>query len=218
MKNILILAPHADDEVLGCGATIAKHAANNDTVFIAIMTNASVGAPELYSQQAVEYTRNEALTAHKILGVHETFFFDFPAPRLETSASYQISNAIHEVLTAKQIEVLYLPFRGDAHKDHAVVFNAGLVAARPINGCTVKEIYAYETLSETEWPAPFGDDNFLPNYFINVSGFIEMKLKAMECFKSQLKTAPHPRSIEIIRSLSILRGSTVGFQIRRIDQ
>src|SRR3569833_290856 len=209
-NNILVIAPHADDEILGCGATIAKHIDKGDNVYIAVMTNANVGAPELFSVDAIKLIRAEALAAHQLLGVKETFFFDYPAPRLETMPAYRISNSISAILNKYSIGILYIPFRGDAHKDHAVIFNASLVAARPINGCSVKEIYAYETLSETEWAAPFAEDNFVPNYFVEVSCYLENKLNAMTCFKSQLKQPPHPRSLEIIRALAILRGSTDG--------
>jgi len=106
---------------------------------------------------------------------------------------------------------MFIPHRGDIHKDHRVTYEAALVAARPINNCTVKRIYAYETLSETEWAAPFGDNVFIPTVFINIENEIEDKLKAFHFFTSQIKQFPHSRSPEIIRVLSNYRGATVGF-------
>lgn len=98
------------------------------------------------------------------------------------------------------------------------------MAARPINGCTVKQIYAYETLSETEWSAPFGDDVFIPTVFVDIKDFVEMKLEAFRFFSSQIKKFPHSRSPEIIKVLSNYRGATVGLEnaeafmlIRSID-
>ena len=210
--NILVVAPHADDEVLGCGGLIAKKIAQDHRVYIAIMSNAHIGAPELFSKESIENIRNEAIKAHNFLGVTKTFFFDFPAPRLESAFSYQISNELNKLLNSLQIDALYLPHRGDMHKDHSVIFYAGLVAARPINNCSVKDIYTYETLSETEWAAPFGSDVFIPNTFEDIKDHLKCKLEAMKLYKSQLKEFPHSRSIESIRNLSSFRGASIGVE------
>jgi LmbE family N-acetylglucosaminyl deacetylase len=86
-----------------------------------------------------------------------------------------------------------------------------LVATRPLKNSTIKKIYSYETLSETEWAAPFSDDAFVPDFFVNISGVFDAKLKAMKCYKSQLREFPNPRSLKSIEALANLRGSTVGF-------
>jgi LmbE family N-acetylglucosaminyl deacetylase len=208
-KNILILAPHPDDEVLGCGATIKKLSEEGNQVFVLV---ASRGSKRLYDQTKVEAVRKEALEAHVLLGVTKTFFLDFPAPELDTVPLADISREISKVISDFQINVLYLPHRGDIHNDHRVVFNAGLVAARPVGNCSVTEIYAYETLSETEWAAPFGDDAFIPTCFVNVESTLEAKMEAMQCFKSQLKVFPNSRSLETIEALAKFRGATVGFK------
>jgi len=208
-KNILILAPHPDDEVLGCGATIKKLSKDGNQVFVLV---SSRGSKRLYDQTKVEAVRNEAHEAHALLGVTKTFFLDFPAPELDTVPLADISREISKVISDFQINVLYLPHRGDIHNDHRVVFNAGLVAARPVGNCTVTEIYAYETLSETEWAAPFGDDAFIPTRFVNVESTLEAKMEAMKCFKSQLKVFPNPRSLETLEALAKFRGATVGFK------
>lgn len=208
-KNILVLAPHPDDEVLGCGATMAKYASAGHKVFVLVATR---GSKKLYADDRIENVRNEALRAHKVLGVTETFFLDFPAPELDTVPLADISREIARILSENKIHTLYLPHRGDIHNDHRVVFNAGLVAARPVGDYSVKEIYAYETLSETEWAAPFGDDAFIPTCFINVEDALEAKLQAMQCFKSQLKKFPNSRSLEAIDALAKFRGATVGFK------
>lgn len=210
-KNIIIIAPHADDEILGCGGIVSKYKTNGNKVFIAIMTNANVGAPSIFSKSDIAEIRAEAIAAHKLLGVDNTIFFDFPAPALSTFPSFEISNSLDKILRENNINTMFIPHRGDIHLDHSVIYHAALVAARPINNCPVKDIYTYETLSETEWAAPFSDDAFIPNVFIDITSNLENKLKAMECFKSQLKEAPHPRSLEIITALAKMRGSTVGY-------
>lgn len=210
MRNILIVAPHCDDEILGCGGIMAKYIANGDKVYVAIVTNGHLGAPELFSKEGTEKVRSEALASHKLLGVTQTFFLDFPAVRLDAIPSYQLSNEISKVIKETKTEVLYIPHRGDIHKDHRITFEASLVAARPIYNSTVKKILAYETLSETEWAAPFGDDAFIPTVFENIEGFIEKKLEAFACFATQIKEFPHSRSFKAIEVLSNMRGATVG--------
>jgi LmbE family N-acetylglucosaminyl deacetylase len=118
--------------------------------------------------------------------------------------------AISKVVKEKAIEVMYLPHRGDIHKDHRITYEAALVAARPINNCTVKKVLAYETLSETEWAPPFGDDTFIPTVFESIEGHLEKKLEAFKCFSTQIKEFPHPRSLKTIEILSNYRGATVG--------
>lgn len=211
--NILVVAPHPDDEVLGCGGILAKYARQGHKTFVAVMTNGHVGAPHLYSMEGVEQVRAEALKAHSKLGVNRTIFFDFPAPRLETAPGYEIATALNKLIYEIAADVLYLPHRGDMHKDHAIIFYAALVAARPINNCPVKEIYTYETLSETEWAPPFGSDVFIPTVFEDITETFAQKIEAMKCFPSQLKEFPHPRSAGGLESLAKLRGSTVGFHL-----
>lgn len=212
MKNILIIAPHNDDEVLGCGGVMAKYISQDCNVFVAVVTNGHLGAPELFSKEGTQKVRSEALQAHAFLGVKETIFLDFPAVNLDAIPSYKLSLAISKVIKEKEIDTMYIPHRGDIHKDHRITYEAALVAARPINGCTVKRVYAYETLSETEWAAPFGDDVFIPTVFEDITKYIDKKLEAFSFFATQVKKFPHSRSPEIIRVLSNYRGATVGFE------
>ncbi|MBN1414282.1 MAG: PIG-L family deacetylase [Bacteroidales bacterium] len=208
IKNILIIAPHPDDEVLGCGGIIKKFALREKKVYILI---ASRGKPGMYSEDRVKNVRKEALAAHRLLGVTETRFLDYQAPELDLISVSELASAIEAVIREFTADTLFLPHRGDIHHDHKAVFNAGLVAARPVNNNSVKRIYAYETLSETEWAAPFGDDSFLPTFYVDISATFNFKLEAMNCFKSQLKEFPNPRSLQSIEALANLRGSAVGF-------
>ena len=207
-SNTLIIAPHPDDEILGCGGTIKKLSAAGTSVVVLVATR---GKKEMYSEERILNVRNEARKAHKILGVTETRFLDFPAPDLDRVSLAEISGAISEVIREYDIATVYLPHYGDIHHDHRAIFQAGLVAARPVNGIPVKSIFSYETLSETEWAAPLGDMTFIPTRFVNISDFFNLKLEAMKCFKSQLRDFPNPRSLKAIEALANLRGSTVGF-------
>lgn len=207
-KSILVVAPHPDDEVLGCGGFIKKMSSLGKEVWVLVMSRGKKG---LYSDERIVNVRNEALMAHKLLGVTETRFFDFPAPELDTISVSELSSAISGIIEEVRPDTLLLPHRGDIHHDHRAVFNAGIVAGRPLIGTPLKRIFSYETLSETEWAAPFADDLFCPNYFVNVSDFFALKLEAIKCFKSQLKEFPSARSLKTIEALANLRGSTVGF-------
>ncbi len=209
MKKILIIAPHADDEVLGCGGIMHKYAQAGHDVNVLIATNASIGAPEFYKQTGIDSIRAQAKSAHQYLGNINTFFLELPAPSLDTYPIYKSANQISALLSEIKPTDLYIPHRGDIHKDHTHIFYAALVASRPINNCSVKRIYAYETLSETEWAPPSADEAFIPNVFVNIENSISHKLEAMSFFKSQLKEFPHPRSLKAIQSLAEYRGSTV---------
>jgi len=209
MKNIIVIAPHPDNEVLGCDRIMKKYAEAGDQVYVLVMTR---GTAKFYSYERIENVRKEARNAHHILGVKETIFLDFPAPELDMVSISEISKAIADVIIKFNIQIVFLPHRGDIHHDHTIVFNAGLVASRPVEQYSVKEIYCYETLSETEWAAPFGDDAFIPTYFVNITEQIDSKLEAFKCFKSQIRPFPNSRSLETIEALAIFRGSTVGFE------
>jgi LmbE family N-acetylglucosaminyl deacetylase len=211
MNRVVVIAPHADDEVIGCGATIAKHIQSGDQVIVVISTNASVGAPELFSPSDIEHIRNEALASHKVLGVNETIFLEFPAPALNAYPEYKLSLEYSKIFQKYNPTHLYLPHPGDIHQDHKAVYRAALVAARPQGIHKISNIYCYETLSETEW-TPMQEKPFVPNHFVDVTNVFDKKVAAMECFASQLKAFPHSRSIETFEALAKFRGSTVGVQ------
>lgn len=210
MSKILVIAPHADDEVLGCGATMAKACAKGDEVFVLICTNASVGAPELFSAELIKQIRSEALTAHRLIGVKESFFLEFPAPALDQFPRYKMSNEISAIIKKIGADTVYIPHRGDCHKDHAIIHECAMVACRPLANCSVKHVYAYEALSETEWGEPIAADYFAPvKYNTFTSEEFQKKLDAMSCFKSQLYPFPASRSLEAIEALAKYRGCAV---------
>lgn len=206
MKRVLVVAPHPDDEVLGVGGTIARLSDEGATVVIVIVTK---GRPPLFSEADVAQTRGEAARAHEILGVSETLFLDFPAAGLDGVPHQQLNAALASTLERVAPTSLFLPFYDDLHLDHRLVFRSALVAARPSNAWAPKQILAYETLSETNWNAPYLTAGFQPSVFIDISSTLDRKLAAMRCFASQIKEFPHERSIEIVHTLATIRGSTV---------
>ncbi len=219
--KVLVLAPHPDDEVLGCGGVIARHAAAGDHVEVVVATR---GIEELYSQDLIPIVRGEALKAHALLGVSNTRFLDFPAPALDTVPRYKLASAIAAIIRETQCEILYIPHHGDIHSDHLHLHHAALVAARPLAECPVRRILAYETLSETEWAPPQNDAIFYPTVFVDISEYLSKKLEAMSCFGSQVKPPPNARSLRNIEALARYRGATVAkdaaesfMLIRQID-
>lgn len=206
MKSIVVVAAHPDDEVLGCGGVMAKHAGEGDRVHVVVVTR---GMPELYSAEGVTRTREELRRANRLLGVDSVRYLDFPAPALDATPGYQIAGALHAALLELRPDVLYLPHHGDIHGDHRATNLATMVAARPNGAIHVPRMLAYETLSESEWGNPNGSDAFQPTVFIDISKYLEDKLRAMACYETQLRASPNARSLEAIRALATYRGHTV---------
>lgn len=206
MAEILVVAPHPDDEVLGCGGVILRHARSGDHVHVLVVSR---GMPEVYSLQLIEEGRRELSQAHLILGVASVTFLDFPGPRLDVTPGHLIADAIRPVICKLRPAVVYLPHHGDLHGDHRATSLATVVATRPDGTVRVPRLLAYETLSETEWGIPNSSTAFQPTVFVDISEFLSEKLKAMECYRSQLKASPHPRSLEAVRALAVYRGHTV---------
>jgi len=207
VHDVLVVAPHPDDEILGCGGVIAKSIAEGHTVHVCIVTR---GSDILFPAEMIAGGRAEARAVHAALGVASTSFLEFPAPLLDTVPQYRISDALLGFLVEQRIDTVFVPHAGDIHLDHTIVHQSALVACRPINGSTVRRIYAYETLSETEWAPPRGDTWFIPNVFVDITAFLDDKLRAMAGYASQIKQAPHPRSPEGIVALARTRGFSVG--------
>lgn len=210
-KKILIIAPHADDEILGCGGSIVKHKENKDIVYVLILTNASKGNRSKYSDKYIKIIRNEALEAHKYLNIDNTFFENLPAPQLDQFPLFKIADIIRDYLLNLKINTIYIPNYSDSHIDHKLIFEASLVSTRPFNGNMVKNIFAYETLSETEWSFPYQEYVFKPNYFNELSKRQLMnKINSFKFYKSQLKNKNHTRSAESIDLQAKFRGSSIG--------
>lgn len=191
--RVLIVAPHPDDEVLGCGGTIARHSHDGDTVDVVIVTRGD----DSYDQAWIELSRKEALQAHDLLRVTETFFLDFPSPTLDTVPAARLVSALRDLVDH---DIVYIPHRGDLHQEHRAIHDACLVACRPPG----PNVYAYETLSSTEC-----GDGFVPDHFVDIDGYLNRKVEAMRCYQTQLQRAPSTRSPEGIRALASLRGMTV---------
>jgi LmbE family N-acetylglucosaminyl deacetylase len=221
VKCAVVIAPHPDDEVLGCGGTIARLTAQGAQVHVLLMTR---GMAPRFTPAQVDQVIAETQDAHRILGVTQLHRLDLPAAELDTLPIADVNARVDEVLRRVQPDTLFLPFIGDIHFDHQVAFTSGMVFARPRSAMTPARVYAYETLSETNWYAPGITPTFTPNMFVDIGEQLDRKLSAFACFKSQVKDFPDERSIEALTALARLRGANVfrsaaeAFQIvRQID-
>ncbi|MDP8961627.1 MAG: PIG-L family deacetylase [Actinomycetota bacterium] len=206
-QRVLVIAPHPDDEVLGVGGTIAKLAAEGAWVEVVIVTKAS---PPLYTEDVLVTGRREARAAQRTLGASRSRFLSFPAAGLDSVPHSELNAGLGEVFAEGRPEVVFIPFNGDMHTDHQLVFTSAMVCSRPGSAWSPRSIYAYETLSETNWNAPYVTPNFVPNVFVDITAHLETKLAAMRQYASQLKDFPHERSIGALEALAARRGSTVG--------
>jgi len=202
----LVIAPHPDDEVLGTGGVLARLADAGQETFVVVVTT---GRPPAFTKQQTSMIREEAYCVHKQLGVSQTFWLDQPAAGLSEVPHSALNAAILKVMGEVSPQTLLIPFLGDIHVDHALTFLSTLVAARPNHGNFPTTVLTYETLSETNWNAPYLTPNFVPNVFVDIENTLPRKLEAMRRYASQLREAPHERSIEAISALATVRGSTV---------
>lgn len=209
-NRVLVIAPHADDETIGMGGTIAKHAIGGDEVFVAIVTGHGEERPHpIYPRSAWDTVRKEAAKACEILGVRELMFAEVPAVEVNQEPAWRLNRITGGFVERVCPDVLYVPFPYDVHKDHREVFHSMSVAWRPSSdaGRRMREIYCYEVQSETHWNVPYLEPGFLPTRWVDITAQLPTKLSAVGCYHSAIVAAPGARSIEAVRALAIWRGS-----------
>lgn len=204
--RMAVVAPHPDDEILGCGGTMARAAQAGAEVHVVVVTR---GQPPQFDAAFVAQIRAETRAAHVQIGVKDTHFLDFPAAALDQVPRADLNAALGEALGSIAPDILFVPFVGDIHLDHQIVFNAAMVYARPRSRACPAHVLAYETLSETNWLAPGITPGFLPNCYVDIATTLEAKIAAFALFPSQVKPRPDERSLDVIRALATVRGATV---------
>ncbi len=213
MERILVIAAHPDDEVLGMGGTIAKYSARGDDVAILIITDGSTsqyrGNPNL--QSIINDKRIETSNCATVLGVKHIFYGELPDMKLDVTPHIEINKVIENVIITFQPTMVFTHFIGDVNKDHRQVYESTLVACRPVAEQCVKKLFLYSVPSSTEWNVQPATNIFLPNWYEDISGeYAEAKYRAMECYRTELREYPHPRSIQYLRTADTAEGNRVG--------
>lgn len=209
----LIVAPHADDETLGMGGTIARLVDEGHEVTVAVLTGHGDDEPHpLWPRSLWDAVRAEARTAMDVLGVERLIFEEIPAVGVADQPVWKLNSITEKLVRDCAPEALYVPFPFDLHKDHRELFHSLSVAWRPSNaiGRAIREVHCYEVQSETHWNIPGVEPGFLPNHWVDISDFLARKLEAAACYGSQMKPFPDARSVEALDALARWRGAQVG--------
>ncbi len=207
--NILIIASHMDDEVLGCGGVISKHVSNGDTVWVIFVANRIYN--HQYDEQKNTIQKTHALKTQEVLGYKNSFFLNFPDERLDVSVQ-DIIIPLEKHVNEIKPEIVYIPYKDDNNQDHRAVFDAARVVLRASATPFIKNVYMYEVSSSTEQSPPLPGSVFSPNYYVNITLHIDKKIEAYKCYEAEKRTYPHPRSEEALRILAKKRGSEIGFE------
>lgn len=216
-QTIIVIAAHPDDEVLGCGGTIAKHVKNGDTVHSVILAegitsrdksrNREINSEKLYN------LAKAAQRANDILGVHSLRLLDFPDNRMDSLDRLDIIKVVEKIVNEIEPDIIYTHHVGDVNIDHRRIHEAVITACRPIPGNhLVKELLFFETASSTEWMTPGSAPSFSPNWYIDITDTLSLKLKSLEAYEYEMRDWPHARSINALEHLSGWRGANIGVE------
>lgn len=203
----LVIAPHADDETLGCGGTMLKLIASRTPVHWMIVTDM---IPELFSPERFARREQEIDQVAKDYGVDSVIRCKLPTTKLDTLPIADMVSAIAPHVKEIAPATLFLPYAGDAHSDHAAVFKAASACTKTFRFKSVRRVLIYETLSETDFGVDPDVSNFRPNSFSDVSDFIDRKIAILRHYAGEMGEHPFPRSESSIRSLATLRGTVAG--------
>jgi LmbE family N-acetylglucosaminyl deacetylase len=211
--KVLVIAAHPDDEILGCGATAARLVSEGQDVRFAIlgegMTSRHSNRKDADAKQ-LKILHQHAHAAASKVGVKNVSLHTFPDNRLDTVPLLEVVKVVEDLLDQFGPEVVYTHHGGDLNVDHEVIHRAVLTASRPVAGSPVREIYAFEVPSSTEWAFQRLEPTFRPNVFVEIADTLDAKIAAMECYESEARKFPHPRSPEALRAIAMRWGSVAG--------
>ncbi len=215
-KAILVVAAHPDDEVLGCGGTIALLKKQGYTAYTLILGEGKTSRPQYHAKKSpnkissLNDLKKEALKANTILGVKTVYFADLPDNKFDTVSLLSVAQIIEKYKEKLKPEIIFTHHFGDLNIDHQITYQAVLTATRPMAKECVKDIFSFEVPSSTEWNLGNRAKSFQPNVFFDISSTIAIKIKAMAAYHSELKNYPHPRSLQHIKELAKVNGTKVG--------
>lgn len=212
MKKVLVIAAHPDDEVLGCGGTIARLCNEGVECHLLIVTDGSSSQyrDSDHLHEIIEAKKLETKNCADRLGFKSIHYGELPDMKLDQTPHIVINQVIEKVIDEIQPDTVFTHFWGDVNRDHQEVFKSTLVAVRPVMGQVVRELYCYRVPSSTEWTPNKGDSMFMPNCFMDITAFLEQKYKAFACYSTELRDYPHPRSVQYLRETDKAAGLRVG--------
>lgn len=211
--SILVIAAHPDDEVLGCGGSIARFAREGRDVHVAILGE---GITSRYTErekadpQLIEALREDSRSVARRLGVRGLHQYSLPDNRFDSVPLLEVVKLIEELIAEIEPVTVFTQHGGDLNVDHAIVFRATMIATRPMAGCSVREVYAYAVASSTEWAFQHFAPPFRPDTFVDISDTLQAKIDAMQAYESEARPFPHPRSPEALQAAAAYWGSAVG--------
>lgn len=210
--TVLVIAPHADDEVLGMGGTIAKLVSQGHQVKVAVLTGHGTEPHPIWPASSWDTIRAECRAAMTILGCEAPIFRELPAACLDLTPTYEVNKVISDLIAEVDPEEIYVPFAFDLHKDHGVIAYGVSVVARPYlaGAKKIRRVLAYETLSETHLAPPYLAPAFQPNVFVDICDTLDQKIDAMRAYASQIQPDNLPRSAAALWALATLRGTHIG--------
>ncbi len=209
-KQILVVAAHPDDEILGCGGTIAKLSATNQVFTIVLgegVTSRDKHRDRNKRKEELGVLKKSMSDANKLIGVQQLFSFDLPDNRFDSIDLIDITKIIEDVIDKVHPQCVFTHFGNDLNIDHQLTFQAVLTATRPLPTQSVTEVYAFETTSSTEFNFPL---SFSPDTFSTITDTLETKLAALACYTSEMREFPHPRSLEMVKQTAQYWGVRVG--------
>jgi len=210
MRNIVVISAHPDDEILGVGGTLLKHKKNGDKIYWLITTN--IFENQGFSKERIISRQKEIKKISEALSVEKVFMLDYPTMSLSTSSLIEMVPKISKIFTEIEPEIVYCLNRSDAHSDHRITFDAVMACTKSFRYPFIKQVLMYECISETEFAPQLPEKVFIPNYFVDISSFLEEKMNLMKIYESELGNHPFPRSLKNIEALAIFRGASVGVE------
>jgi len=205
-QNVLVICAHPDDETLGLGGTLSLHAQNGDKVHVVIFADGQHGRDS--SLKGIKIRRDQAKKACSNLGIKDVKFLNYPDQKLENVQLIELASKIELLIKKLKPRIVYTHYWGDVNQDHRRLYDASLIACRPNNSSSIKQLLCYETPSSTD--AGSHHLRFNPNYFVNVEKVFAKKIRALNQYKNELGKFPHPRSIEAIQIRAGFWGQRVG--------
>ena len=204
--NVLVVSPHPDDETLGAGGTILRLKEEVNKIFWLNITGMTKGG--IFSEEMQERRKEQLKNIEDFYKFEGTYNLNLPTAQLDSYNTSDAIDKIREVFTKVQPEMLILPDYNDAHSDHKKVFEWCYSCSKVFRFPYIKKIMTMEIVSETDFGKP--ENPFIPNFYVDITEYLEEKINALNIYDTELGEPPFPRSIEHVKALATVRGAAAG--------